>query len=121
MTDNTPTSKVLAATVGGGAGATVAAFLLWLLGVLAWGAPATADAATAAVAAVPAPVAGVVLLGVSAAGAFIAGYWKTETIAGVLGRGDGEHRADAGHSAIDPAVEVTAIVAVAVLLLAWLL
>jgi hypothetical protein len=72
-------AKVKAATVGAAGGGAVGAFLLWALGVLLWGAPSDADSATLAVAAVPAPVAGVVLLGIPAVVAWVAGYRARHT------------------------------------------
>ena len=66
--------KVWASTVGGGAGATVSTFVIWLLGVLVWGADSTAEAATDAVAAVPFPVIGIVGLAITVGGIFAGGY-----------------------------------------------
>jgi len=66
--------KARAAASGGGAGAVAATFVLWLLGVAIWHQPNGADQATAAIAAVPWPVAAVVLLAVPAAGAFLNSY-----------------------------------------------
>ena len=72
-------SKVYAATIGSGAGSIVGTFVLWLLGVSIFGGQATADQAAAAVAAVPAPVSGFVLLVLSAGGSFLAGYLARHT------------------------------------------
>lgn len=72
-------SKVIAAAAGSGAGAAAAGFLLWLLGVVAFGAPSSAGHAADAVAAVPEPVAlliGVVVTIVSTA---VAGYLAPHT------------------------------------------
>jgi hypothetical protein len=71
--------KVKAATVGAAGGGAVGAFVLWLLGVFIWGAPGDADSATLAISAVPAPVAGVVLLGIPALVAYGAGYRAKHT------------------------------------------
>lgn len=72
-------AKVLAAAAGAGIGAAAGTFLLWLLGVTIWGASYAAPDADVALAAVPAPVAGLLLAGVAAASSFVAGYMKTET------------------------------------------
>jgi hypothetical protein len=67
-------SKVYGATIGGGAGATLTAFVLWLLGVLIWHVSSTAPAAGDAIAAVPLPVAGV-LTGLITLGGVYGGGW----------------------------------------------
>lgn len=72
-------SKVYAATVGTGAGAIVSAFVLWLLGVTVWGVAFTANAATDAIAAVPAPISGMVGLLITVAGSFAGGYLGDHT------------------------------------------
>jgi len=72
-------SKVIAATGGSGAGAVLASFVLWLLGVTVWHVGFAADKAEQAVAAVPSPVAGLILLIVSALGALGAGYAAPHT------------------------------------------
>lgn len=72
-------AKVLAATVGSGAGSAVGTFLLWLLGVLVWHQPDGADKAGDAIGAVPSPVAGLLLVVVSAAGAAVAGWLAPHT------------------------------------------
>lgn len=80
MSKNAPVEgKVWASTVGGGAGATVSSFVLWILGVLVWGAPSNASSATDAVAAVPFPVIGVVGLVITVGGVFIGGYLAKHT------------------------------------------
>lgn len=71
--------KVYAATLGTGAGAAVSAFLLWVLGVMFWGADASAAAAGDAIAAVPSPVAGMVAMVITAGGAFLSGYLAHHT------------------------------------------
>jgi hypothetical protein len=72
-------TKVVAAAGGSGAGATVATFTLWLLGVLAWHVPNSADRAGDAIAAVPSPVAGLILVVVSALGAALGGWLAPHT------------------------------------------
>lgn len=67
-------TKVQTAVGGTLAGGTVASFLLWLLGVVRWDASASAVAADDAIGAVPWPVSGLVLLGVTALGTFLGGY-----------------------------------------------
>lgn len=71
--------KVVAGAAGGGAGGVFSTCVLWLLGVTIWGAPATADAAVEAVAAVPVPVSGVVWLVTPALAAFGGGFWADHT------------------------------------------
>jgi hypothetical protein len=72
-------TKVVAATGGSGAGATVATFVLWLLGVTVWGVSNSADHAGDAIAAVPSPVAGLILIVVSALGAALGGWLAPHT------------------------------------------
>jgi hypothetical protein len=72
-------TKVVAATAGSGAGGVLATFTTWLLGVYVWGASPAADQAEAAVAAVPTPVAALVVVIVTAVGALIAGYAAPHT------------------------------------------
>lgn len=72
-------TKVVAATAGAGAGASLAGFVLWLLGVLVWGADSNAANAQAAIAAVPAPVGVMVGILVTIGGTFIAGYAAPHT------------------------------------------
>lgn len=67
-------TKVWAALVGTGAGATLAAAALWALGVFVWGAPGDASHAQAAIDAVPVPVAGLVGLVVTVLGTFAGGW-----------------------------------------------
>ncbi len=59
---NPVSPKVVAATAGAGIGAAVTTMTLWVLGVVAWDSPSSAAAAADAVAAVPAPVSGVIAL-----------------------------------------------------------
>lgn len=72
-------TKVQTAVGGTLAGGTLGTFLLWLLGVLVWGADWAAVAAEEAVRAVPTPVAGLVLLGVTALGTYVGGYLGKHT------------------------------------------
>lgn len=55
-------TKVWAGVSGTAAGATISAFLIWLLGVTVWDAPSDADSAQSAVGAVPVPVSALVAL-----------------------------------------------------------
>jgi hypothetical protein len=91
-------TKVVAATAGSGAGAVLGTFGLWLLGVSVWGASGDAADVADAVAAVPTPVAGLVLLVISALGAAVAGYIAPHThsstpLLGVPPDEPGEHAA----------------------------
>ncbi len=72
-------TKVIAATAGGGAGAAVGQFILWLLAVLFWHANNSAGAAAEAIAQVPGPVATIVTLVVAAIGVFVGGYAAPHT------------------------------------------
>lgn len=72
-------AKVLAAAAGSGLGAAVSSFLTWLLGVTIWHASASAGSVAAAVAAVPEPVSGLLVIGVGIASATIAGYAAPHT------------------------------------------
>lgn len=113
MNMNTPIRpKVLAATLGAGAGATISAFVLWLLGVLVWRAHGGAPSATVAVAAVPGPVSGVVLLAVTLGLTFAAGYTKSDGTGadtapaadpGAAGSAMGDWRKGAGSIPAEPA------------------
>lgn len=72
-------SKVYAAAVGTGAGAVVAAFVTWLLGVFVFGASASAQTASDAIAAVPGPVVGIVGLVITVGGSLVGGYSADHT------------------------------------------
>lgn len=72
-------SKVIAATAGSGLGAALSAFLLWLVGVLAFGASSAADQVPKALAAVPEPVGALLAILVAIGGAFIGGYAAPHT------------------------------------------
>ena len=67
-------TKVWAAVVGTGAGATVAAAILWGLGVWLWHVPADAVHADDAIAAVPGPLAALVGLIITVAGTAVGGW-----------------------------------------------
>lgn len=71
--------KVYAATIGSAAGVTIAQFLTWLLGVAIWKAPFTAEGASEALAAVPAPVNYMVVLVVATGSVAWAGYRARHT------------------------------------------
>jgi hypothetical protein len=72
-------TKVIAAAAGSGAGAALASFVLWLLGVTAFHASPAADAAAKAVASVPEPVGGIVGIGLTVALTALAGYLAPHT------------------------------------------
>jgi hypothetical protein len=72
-------TKVVAATAGSGVGAVVGTFAIWLLGVTVWNQSNASDNASAAIAAVPAPVQGIVLLGISTILAFLSGLLAPHT------------------------------------------
>lgn len=73
--------KTVAGAAGAGGGGAAAEFILWLLGVLVWGQPASADHAGDAVSAVPAPVSGLIMVVLAFVGAFIAAYRAPHTTA----------------------------------------
>jgi hypothetical protein len=72
-------TKVYAAAGGGGLAAAVGEFLLWLLGVLLWHVPADAKHAGDAHAAVPSPVATLLLVLLAVVGAAYGGYKAPHT------------------------------------------
>ena len=72
-------SKVIAAAAGSGLGAALSAFLLWVVGVTAFGASSTADQVPKALAAVPEPVGALLAILVAILGAFIGGYAAPHT------------------------------------------
>ena len=72
-------TKVIAAAAGSGLGAALSAFLLWVLGVTAFGAPGNADQVAKALAAVPEPVGALLAILVAIGGAFIGGYVAPHT------------------------------------------
>ncbi len=71
--------KVIAGAAGGGGGAAFGTFVIWLLGVLVWGAPSSASHAGDAIAAVPVPVSGLIAILVAAAASAMAGYAAPHT------------------------------------------
>jgi len=72
-------TKVIAATAGSGFGAALSAFLLWIVGVFAFGASSSADQVPNALAAVPEPVGALLAILVAILGAFIGGYAAPHT------------------------------------------
>jgi len=72
-------SKVFGGTIGSGAGTVVTTFVLWVLGVLVWGAPSASDASVQAVAAVPGPVSAFIGLILIVGGAFVGGWLAKHT------------------------------------------
>ena len=72
-------SKVIAAAAGSGLGAALSAFLLWVVGVTAFGASSAADQVPKALAAVPEPVGALLAILVAIVGAFIGGYAAPHT------------------------------------------
>jgi len=84
--------KVVAAAAGAGAGATVAAFLIWLLGAWLWSAGWAADQVDNALAAVPWPVSGLVLLVITVAGAAVPGYQTVDPARNVAREASPEYR-----------------------------
>jgi len=72
-------TKVLAAMIGGGGGAALSTFLLWLLGVVFWGASSAAGDAATAIASVPQPVSGLIVILLSAGLAAVGGYAAPHT------------------------------------------
>ena len=75
---NPVSPKVLAAAAGAGAGAAVSTAALWALGAGVWGAGWGADQVDNALAAVPTPLSGLVLLVVTIVGAALPGYRATD-------------------------------------------
>lgn len=72
-------TKVYAATAGFIGSSAVASFIIWLLGASLWGAGFGADKVNDAIAAVPSPVAAVVLLLLGVVGTFVGGYVAPHT------------------------------------------
>ena len=72
--ENPVSPKVVAATAGAGAGATLSTLLIWILGVTFWKQPATAAAVSDAIAAVPSPVSGLLLLLVTSSSAAVPAF-----------------------------------------------
>lgn len=67
--------KVFAGTIGAGVGLAASQLILWLLGVMVWGAASTAEEASNAIAAVPQPVNGAVMALLTLGTAFVSGYF----------------------------------------------
>lgn len=74
--ENPVSPKVVASTAGAGIGAALSSLAIWIVGVTLWGQSANAADVNAAVAAVPAPVSGVITLIFALIGAGFPG-WKT--------------------------------------------
>jgi len=72
-------AKVIAAAAGSGLAAALSAFLLWAVGVAAFGASGNADQVPKALAAVPEPVGALLAILVAIGGAFIGGYAAPHT------------------------------------------
>lgn len=83
MTARTAKAPIETKVVAGGAGTVVGValgkFVLWLLGILIWHAPNTADHAASAAAAVPDPVSALVLAVIAVAGSVVGGYIAPHT------------------------------------------
>lgn len=73
--ENPVSPKAIAATGGAGAGAVVATFITWLVGISVWNAPSSSDKVADALAAVPYPASALIALVISAVGAAVSG-WK---------------------------------------------
>lgn len=80
-------TKVVAATGSAAAGTATSAFVVWLLGVLVWGAPSDSGHADQAVLAVPTPVSVLVALALTSGITWAGGYLARHT-----------PRDDAGHA-----------------------
>jgi hypothetical protein len=72
-------TKVIAAAAGSGLGAALSAFLLWVLGITAFGASSAADQVPKALAAVPEPVGALLAILVAIGAAGIGGYVAPHT------------------------------------------
>lgn len=66
--------KVIAASVGAGTGSVIATLVLWIIGVVFYDVPATAERVSDAMSVVPSPIAGIIALLLTIAGAGGAGY-----------------------------------------------
>ena len=71
---NPVSPKVVAASVGAGTGSVISTLVLWIIGVVFYDVPASAERVSEAMAAVPSPVTGVIALALTIAGAGGAGY-----------------------------------------------
>lgn len=72
-------TKVIAATTGSGVGAAIGVFIIWLLGVLVWHGSSTSAEVANTMAAVPTPVADLILIAISVGSAFLGGYVAPHT------------------------------------------
>jgi len=70
--------KVWSAGIGAGAGTIISTFLLWLLGAFLFRAGSSADRVDNAIAAVPSPLAAVVVLAVTVGLTLLGAYVKTD-------------------------------------------
>lgn len=77
-TQNPVSPKAIASTAGAGIGAAVTTLMTWIFGVVFWNADSSAAKAAAAIATVPAPISGVVMLVIPAALAAVAGWKVTD-------------------------------------------
>ncbi|MEZ0577209.1 hypothetical protein [Nocardioides sp. MH1] len=75
---NPVSPKAIASTAGAGLGAALTTLLTWVLGVVFWDADSSADKAGDAIAAVPTPVSGIVILVIPVALAAVAGWKVTD-------------------------------------------
>lgn len=73
-------TKVVAATGAAAAGSALSAFVVWLLGVVVWGAPSDSGHADDAVLAVPTPVSVIVALAIVSAVTWLGGYLARHTV-----------------------------------------
>lgn len=110
MTKRAPVeTKVVAATGSAAAGAATSTFVIWLLGVLVWGAPDDADHAARAVLSVPAPVSVVLALGITGGLTWIGSYLAHHS----------PRKEDAGLGAVDVLL-IVLLVLVIIAVLVWL-
>ena len=72
-------AKVIAAAAGSGLGAALSAFLLWVVGVLGFGASSASDQVPKALAAVPEPVGALLAILVAIGATFLAGFAAPHT------------------------------------------
>ncbi|MET0930609.1 MAG: hypothetical protein ABWX74_13900 [Aeromicrobium sp.] len=70
--------KAVASTGGAGLGAAIATLVTWILGVTLWDASSAAGNVAEAMASVPTPVSGVIILVIPAAVAAISGWLTTD-------------------------------------------
>jgi hypothetical protein len=77
---NPVSPKLWTAAVGAGAGATVSTLLIWLIGAGVFNAGWTSERVNDAIAAVPFPLAGFILLLVTLAGTMLGAYLKADPL-----------------------------------------